>query len=212
MDLTNWLFWNVDTQIDFVSPKGKLYVPGAEKLRPIWKELTRLAEEKSIRVVNTADYHYNNSPEIDSSPDFINTFPEHCMADTSGADYIAETKPDDPVIFNWNKEYTITPQLFEKANRNFIIRKDTFDIFSGNPYSDVILKYLNPEIIVVYGVATNVCVDAEARSLVKRGKKVFVVEDAIKELPDIPLPFDTWKKKGIQLVTVNDLKKMVEGD
>ena len=42
MQSSDYLFWNVDTQIDFVSPKGKLYVQGAELLKPIWKKITRL--------------------------------------------------------------------------------------------------------------------------------------------------------------------------
>ncbi len=210
MDLTNVLFWNVDTQIDFVYPRGKLYVDGAENLRPQWKELTQMAKEKSIRVVNTADYHFANSAELDSSPDFINTFPEHCMAGTRGADYIRETDPEDPVVFDWDKEYLITPELFNRnEHRNFIIRKDAFDVFDGNPMTDAILQQLKPETVVVYGVATNVCVDAEVRSLAKRGKKVYVVEDAIKELPNIPLPFEHWKKKGVKLISLAALKEML---
>lgn len=210
MDLSNWLFWNVDTQIDFVYPRGKLYVEGAEDLRPQWKELTRLAKEKSIRVVNTADYHFPNSAELDPFPDFIATFPEHCMANSRGADYIRETDPEDPIIFDWNKKYLITPELFDrKSHRNFIIRKDAFDVFLGNPFADTILKQLNPETVVVYGVATNVCVDAEVRSLSKRVKKIIVIEDAIKELPNIPLPFEIWKKKGVKLMTLEQLKHML---
>lgn len=210
MDLTNWLFWNVDTQIDFVYPRGKLYVQGAEDLRPQWKELTRLAKENSIRVVNTADYHYANSAELDSSPDFVNTFPEHCMAGTRGADYIRETDPEDPVIFDWDKEYLITPELFSKEeHRNFIIRKDAFDVFTGNPMTNTILKYLNPDTVVVYGVTTNVCVDAAVKGLVKKVDKVYVIKDAIKELPNIPLPFETWKKKGVEMITLNKLKKLM---
>ena len=210
MDLSNWLFWNVDTQIDFVYPRGKLYVEDAEQLRPQWKKLTELAREKSIQVVNTADYHYANSPELDSSPDFVKTFPEHCMANTRGADYIKETDPDDPVIFDWDKEYLITPELFDPEKyRNFIIRKDAFDVFAGNPLTDVIVKQLKPETVVVYGVTTNVCVDAAVKGLNKRVKNVYVVEDAIKELPNIPLPFEDWDKKGVQLIKLKELKKML---
>ncbi len=210
MDLSNWLFWNVDTQIDFVYPRGKLYVQDAEKLRPQWKKLTELASEKSIQVVNTADYHYANSPELDSSPDFVKTFPEHCMANTRGADYIKETDPEDPVIFDWDKEYLITHELFDPEKyRNFVIRKDAFDVFAGNPLTDVIVKQLKPETVVVYGVTTNVCVDAAVKGLNKRVKNVYVVEDAIKELPNIPLPFEDWDKKGVQMIKLKELKKML---
>lgn len=211
MDLTNWLFWNVDTQIDFVYPRGKLYVPGAEDLRPQWKELTRLAEDNSIRVVNTADYHYPNSAEFDANPDFINTFPEHCMANTRGADYIRETDPEDPVVFDWDKEYLITPELFSREDhRNFVIRKDAFDVFTGNPMTETILKHLKPDVVVVYGVTTNVCVDAAVKGLAKKVNKVIVIEDAIKELPKIPLPFEAWQKKGVEMVPLAKLKKMMK--
>jgi nicotinamidase/pyrazinamidase len=211
IDIKDLIFWNVDTQIDFVYPRGKLYVEGAEDVRPQWKELTQLAKEKSIRVVNTADYHFPNSAEIDSNPDFVNTFPEHCMVKTRGADFIKETDPEDPVIFDWNKNYLITPELFEKEDhRNIIIRKDAFDVFTGNPLAENILKHLNPKTVVVYGVSTNVFVDAEVRSLSKRVKSVYVVEDAIKELPNIPLPFDIWKKKGVKLITLSQLKMMLD--
>jgi nicotinamidase/pyrazinamidase len=210
MDFTNWLFWNVDTQIDFVYPRGKLYFQGAEDIRPQWKELTKLAKENSIRVVNTADYHYANSAELDSSPDFINTFPEHCMAGTRGADYIRETDPEDPIIFDWDKEYLFTPELFNSEDhRNFIIRKDAFDVFDGNPMTETILKQLNPDTVVVYGVTTNVCVDAAVKGLVKKVNKVYVVKDAIKELPNIPLPFDAWKKKGVEMIALPKLKKLM---
>ncbi len=46
MKVSDCIFWNVDTQFDFVSPDGKLYVPGAELLKPNWKKLTQLAKSK----------------------------------------------------------------------------------------------------------------------------------------------------------------------
>jgi nicotinamidase/pyrazinamidase len=213
MDYSHWLFWNVDTQKDFVLPKGKLYVPGAELLRPKWKELTKLARKKSIRVINTADHHFYNSAELDSNPDFVNTFPEHCMANTRGAEYVKETRPDDPLIFNWNKEYLITPEILDKEkNRNFLIRKDAFDVFKGNLLTAKILKLLAPKTVVVYGVTTNVCVDAAVMELVSKVKKVIVIEDAIKELPNIPLPFKKWKKKGVIMIRLDELEKMLGTD
>lgn len=213
MDIASCLFWNVDTQIDFVYPRGKLYVEGAENLRPQWKELTRLAAEHSIRVVNTADYHFPNSPELDALPDFVTTFPEHCMVNTRGADFIKETNPEDPVFFDWNRNYLITPDLFDKnLHRNFIIRKDAFDVFAGNRYACTILKHLHPESVIVYGVTVNEGVDAAVRGLVRKVKKVYVVEDAIKEYPGKLLPFDTWRKKHVEMVSVARLKKLLKSN
>lgn len=201
------IFWNVDTQIDFVEPNGKLYVPGAELLKPVWRKLTLLAKEKDIKMVNTADFHYPNSEELSATPDFVNTFPKHCMADTKGADYIWETQPEVPVVYDWDKEY-FTLENVHKF-REIIIRKDAFDVFAGNPYTANILSALSPKTVVVYGVTTNVCVDKAVEGLVKRVDKVLVVEDAIKELPNIPLPFENWKKWGVEMINFEELLERV---
>ncbi len=205
--LSDLLFWNVDTQLDFVSPDGKLYVQNAELLKPIWEKITRLAKINSIRVVNTADYHYPDSVELSSTPNFINTFPPHCMANSKGAEYIIETNPENPIVFNWNKNDT---ELFDiEKNRNIIIRKDAFDVFKGNRLTESILKYLKPKIVMVYGVTTNVCVNDAVVGLSDRVETVYVIEDAIKELPNIPLPFDNWKKLGVRIIQLKDLEKLI---
>ena len=211
MNLNDLLFWNVDTQIDFVSPRGKLYVPGAELLKPKWRKITQFAEENSIRVINTADYHYPDSCELSSAPNFVDTFPPHCMANTSGAEYIAETNPENPIIFSWDKNYQNFTELIEVENyRNIVIRKDAFDVFKGNRLTDSIVKYLVPKIVVVYGVTTNVCVNDAVVGLSGRVADVFVIEDAIKELPNIPLPFENWKKLGVRIIQLNDLKNLLK--
>ena len=211
MDFTSLLFWNVDTQFDFVVPTGKLYVQKAELLKPKWKRLTDLAKLKNIRVVNTADFHYPNSAELDTNPDFVNTFPAHCMANTVGADYVEETSPENPIVFDWDKEYKSVSELVKnKENRNIIIRKDAFDVFIGNLITESILKSLSPKIVVVYGVTTNVCVNDAVVGLAGRVEKVYVIEDAIKELPNIPLPFENWKKMGVELIQLNELEIMLE--
>lgn len=201
MDKRSILFWNVDTLNDFVEPWGKLYVPGTEKLKPIWADITRVARRLKIRVVNTADYHFIHSPEIDEKPDFISTFPPHCLAGTKGAEFIAETNPDHPLIFNWDTKYETMPLKVDVPQfRNFIIRKDSFDVFAGNPVTLPLLDTLQPEIVVVYGVYTNVCVDYAVQGLAKKVKQLFVLSDAIKELPGIPLPYEKWQKLDVQLV------------
>lgn len=202
------LFWNVDTQVDFIEPSGKLYVQGAEKLKPVLQQITQFAAENKIRVINTCDFHLINSNELSLNPDYIHSFPDHCMAGTSGAEFINETKPQLPAIVDWMTQLAILPQL-ANANqyRNIVIRKDAFDVFEGNPYTTKILNLLNPDRIFVYGVSTNVCVDKAVCGLAQLGYEVYVFEDAIKELPEIPLPFERWRDLGVKMIKFSEVKK-----
>lgn len=209
MNSSDYIFWNVDTQFDFISPDGKLYVPGAELLKPKWKKLSELAKRKSLIVVNTCDWHYPDSFELSVNPDFINTFPPHCMANSIGAEFVEETLPENPLIIDWNKSVEVG-DLNEKGKyRNYIIRKDAFDVFKGNPFTERILNLLSPKTVIVYGVTTNVCVNDAVIGLSKRVDKVIVVEDAIKELPNIPLPFENWKRLGVELLTSKEIKNLI---
>jgi nicotinamidase/pyrazinamidase len=211
MNTSDWLFWNVDTQFDFVSPQGKLYVPGAELLKTNWSKLTQLAKSKSINVVNSADWHYSNSAELSSNPDYITTFPLHCMANTPGAELIEETVPENSFIIDWDKEMVINhEQITSGKYRNFLIRKDAFDVFQGNRNTEKLLKQLSPETVVVYGVTTNVCVNDAVVGLAKRVNRVIVIENAIKELPNIPLPFENWKKLGVEMRSLDEVIGLFE--
>lgn len=204
------LFFNVDTQVDFMRADGKLYVEGAEAIEDNLAKLTKLAKNKNIRVINTCDYHTDKSEELSEKPDFINTFPKHCMANTKGQDFIEATKPEKAIIFDWNKKYDVTKEMLnQKDARNIIIRKDLFDVFAGNPNTDNIIKAIAPKKIFVYGVTTNVCVHFAVIGLADRGYEVYVLEDAIKELPKIPIPFEQWKKKGVKFIKYKDIEKFL---
>jgi len=159
-------------------------------------------------VVNTCDYHVIYSEELSSTPDYETSFPQHCLAGTSGADFISETLPESPVLVDWDRELVILAEFDDTEQyRNIVIRKDAFDVFAGNPHAEKIVQILNPDLVFVYGVTTNVCVDRAVVGLSDRGIKVYVFKDAIKELPNLTLPFDSWKAKGIELISFKDIRE-----
>lgn len=204
----DYFFCNVDTQNDFVEIDGKLSVPEAEEIRPILARLTAFARENNILVLNTCDYHNEKSEELSDEPDFIKTFPPHCMENTRGAEYIEETMPDNPFTFDWNQKYTheeISKAV--KNHRNIVIRKDLFDVFAGNQNTENIVSTIPQKKVFVYGLTTNVCVDYAILGFAERGYEVSVIEDAIKELPKIPLPYELWKEKGVKFVTTEAILK-----
>jgi len=200
------LFWNVDTQVDFIDKTGKLYVSDAESILPRLKELTIYAKSNHIQVVNTADHHYPDAKELSETPDFISTFPPHCMANSVGAEYVSETKPKQAVIIQWDELYSENEIQNFAQNRNIVVYKDVFDVFKGNQNTQKLVDLLAPQKVFVYGVTTNVCVDCAVCGLAKQDIEVYVIEDAIKELPGIPLPFEKWDALGVKRIRFSEIE------
>jgi len=210
MDKHQILFWNVDTQEDFIDQAGKLYVEGAETIRPVLKQITGFARGKGIRVVNTCDYHGVNSNELSAHPDYKETFPLHCLGGSAGAEFISETAPDHPLVIDWDADLAIFAEFDRPEQfRNIVIRKDAFDVFAGNPHTEKVVQILNPERAFVYGVTTNVCVDKAVMGLVEHGIKVYVISDAIKELPGLPLPYEKWKSAGVEMIPFHLVEEII---
>src|SRR5438876_11735544 len=85
------IFWDVDTQYDFMHADGKLYVPEAERIVGNLKRLTDYAHAHGIRIVASADDHVTAHPEITDAPEWATTVPPHCMRGTPGQTKILET-------------------------------------------------------------------------------------------------------------------------
>src|SRR5882672_11698969 len=81
------IFWDVDTQVDFMLPGGKLYVPGAEKLIPNMSRLTDAARHGLLFIVGDACVHTPDDPEFAQ-------FPPHCVSGTPGSEIIPQTYAD----------------------------------------------------------------------------------------------------------------------
>jgi nicotinamidase/pyrazinamidase len=191
------VLWDVDTQVDFMYPHGKLYVPGAEHTIPAMQRLVDAARASGIVHVASADDHELTDAEITDEPDFRNTYPPHCLRGTRGALKIPETEQEDPVPITLE----LLPERYLQG-REFLILTKTFDVFT-NPNTDVLLDRLDPDEVVVFGVATDVCDDAAIRGLLARGRKVTFVEDAARGLDEERAAICTafWRENGVEFTT-----------
>lgn len=211
--MKNTIFFAVDCQKDFLSPTGVLYVRDSMYIRDKLQLLTQIAEEENIKVINTADFHTDQSKEISEKPDFVNTFPRHCMIYDDGSDFIEEINPktfdDNYYIVNYT-DSVIDEAKFYRA-RNIIIFKDAFDVFASNKLTEeVLIKLQKKQIIknvVVYGVVTSICVKFAIDGLLKHKFKVFLVIDAIKDLPEYPTEdlYAKWINLGVILTTTEKI-------
>ena len=195
------ILWDVDTQVDFMLPHGKLYVPEAEQTAPAMKHLVEAARAAGIVHVASADDHELTDSEISEQPDFQTTYPPHCLRGTRGARKIVETEQEDPVPITLER----LPERY-LAGREFLLLKKSFDVFT-NPNTDRLLERLDSDEIVVFGVATDVCDDAAIRGFLERGRKVRFVEDAAKGLNADRVAACTaaWRDAGVEFTTVDEL-------
>ena len=200
------ILWDVDTQVDFMEPNGKLYVPGARDVAPAMEQLVDAARAARITHVASADDHELTDPEISDAPDFRNTYPPHCLRGTRGAEKVLETKQRDPLPLAL---VPFPPGLLPSmiaGKREVLLLKKNFNVFT-NPNTDPLLDALDPDEIVVFGVATDVCDDAAIRGFLQRGRRVVFVEDAARGLDEHRTASCTafWREGGVVFSTVEEV-------
>jgi nicotinamidase/pyrazinamidase len=195
------ILWDVDTQVDFMLSHGKLYVPGAEETVAVMKRLVDAVRSAGVVHVASADDHELTDAEISDTPDFESTYPPHCLRGTRGARKIPETEQEDPVPLTLEP----VPERYLDG-REFLLLKKSFDVFT-NPNTDRLLQRLDPDEIVVFGVATDVCDDAAIRAFLQRGRRVRFVEDAARGLDEGRVTACTaaWREAGVQFTTTDEV-------
>jgi nicotinamidase/pyrazinamidase len=146
-------FFDIDTQIDFLFPAGALYAPGAENVIPAVSALNHYAAQNGIPVISSVCNHTENAEEFKG-------WPPHCIADTIG-----QKKP----------AATLLP------GGQYIIPKNELDLFS-NPELIPLLDSLQTRECFVYGVLTEYCVKHAIMGLLKTGRKVNLITDAVHHL------------------------------
>lgn len=200
------ILWDVDTQVDFMQPSGKLYVPGAAEVAPAMERLVDAARAAGLVHVASADDHELTDPELSDAPDLRNTYPPHCLRGTHGAEKILETKQRDPLPLSLVPYPPgLIPPLIA-GRREILLLKKTFDVFT-NPNTGPLLDALDPEEIVVFGVATDVCDDAAILGFLQRGRRVRFVEDAARGLDEARVAACTaaWRGRGVAFATAEEV-------
>ncbi len=199
------ILWDVDTQVDFMLPMGRLYVPGAEEAAPAMARLVAAARAAGIPHVASADDHELSDVEISGEPDFQTAYPPHCLRGTPGAEKIPETKQRDPLPLTLSR-VPVDALLARWPTREILLLKKSFDVFS-NPNTEEVLGSLDPQEVIVFGVATDVCDDAAILGLLERGRRVRFVEEASRGLDAERVAACTavWRGRGVEFASVEDI-------
>lgn len=144
----------IDMQKDFVDKDGVLYFPGAQGVVPLVVEKIQEYRSEGLPIVATRDWHAPDDLEFQR-------FPPHCLAGSAGAQF---TQGVEEALSGYEKLH--------------ILNKTRYSAFF-NTELDSLLAELQPEMVEVVGVVTNICVLHTVEELRNRDIPVRVVEAAV---------------------------------
>ena len=167
------IFFDVDTQHDFMDADGALAVPDAEAIKPNLERLLRAAGNHHVTTISSRCAHEPGDPEFQ-------IFPPHCLDGTRGAERVFAELPELP-----RREIAVdaAAELPTKLTDggHYIVKKKVFDLFSNAWLAGLRQSgAFKDETCVVFGVATDYCVRACGLGLAEAGARVLLVEDAIR--------------------------------
>jgi nicotinamidase/pyrazinamidase len=207
------VFWDVDTQFDFMRPEGKLYVPGAEKIINKVSRVRKFAIENGFSIIADIDWHSTDDNEISETPDFRQTFGPHCMAGSPGSERVGYLGglPIEYVEIDPMPEDALR-KLTNKDQFHIAIRKKSVDVFE-NPNADMLVGLVSPRAMVVFGVALDFCVYCVLRGLAKHPNiKLSLLKDAVKGLQTRPEQeiFNELGQMGVEITEFSNIKRRLQ--
>ena len=181
----------VDVQTDFVQG-GSLPVPGGLEVAAMIARHIRHFKFEYQFVVASRDYHEDPADHFSDHPDFVNTWPPHCVIGTPGAAFV-------PSIQNLVREKYIQTIVSKGRHAAAYSGFEGVDA-RGHVLADV-LKEARIDHVDVCGIATDYCVRATALDARKNGFQVRVLVNLCAAVNDATglLALEEMKAAGCQL-------------
>ncbi|MGH9754083.1 MAG: cysteine hydrolase family protein [Blastocatellia bacterium] len=196
------IFFDVDTQRDFMDSTGALYVPDAEAIRANIERLLLAAGDRKVTTISSRCAHEPDDPEFE-------IFPPHCIDGSPGAERVFADLPSLP-----RREVAVDAAVDTQSGlrpaTHYVVKKKVFDLFSNQWLEGLRRKGdFKGESCVVFGVATDYCVRACALGLAEAGAHVLLVEDAIRGVAGetTSRTIDEMRAAGVEFTTTDEVLK-----
>jgi nicotinamidase/pyrazinamidase len=150
-----------DVQNDFCEG-GSLAVAGGSAVARAISD--HLAGHTYDHVVATKDFHVKPGSHFSDAPDFVDSWPAHCVAGTAGSDFHPDLDTSVIEVVFKKGAYTAAYSGFEGTDD------------AGTPLTDWLRQHGVQEVDVV-GIATDYCVQATAADAAREGFATRVLLD-----------------------------------
>ncbi len=180
----------VDVQNDFL-PGGHLAVSEGDAVIPILNRYLDYFSRKGLPILATRDWHPANHCSFKNQG---GPWPEHCIAQTSGAEF--------PAALNLPE----SAQIISKATHP---DQDAYSGFQGTDL-DSLLKSREIRQLFIGGLATDYCVLNTVKDALKFGYTVYLLQDAVRAVnlspDDGKKALQEMKDLDCRLCNINDLQ------
>lgn len=181
----------VDVQNDFLSG-GSLAVPKSNTILPVINDYLELFQRNGLPVFASRDYHPEDHVSFSTRQ---GPWPPHCVAGTPGAEFHIDLNlPENCVIIS-------------KATSS---EKDAYSALDSTGLGKK-LQLLGIKRVFVCGLATDYCVHASAKDLLKEGFDVIILIDAIQAVNVTPgdgdKALDDLKSLGAIEISLKDIDR-----
>jgi nicotinamidase-related amidase len=119
---------------------------------------------------------------------------------------VPETEQADPLPLSLVPFPPLVLKRLVAGRRELLLLKKSFDVFT-NPNTESLVAALDPDEVILFGVATDICDHAAILGLRQRGRRVRFVEDAARGLDDARVAAckAAWRDLDVEFTTADDV-------
>lgn len=192
----------VDVQKDFCEG-GNLEVIGGNSIVPIINSLTERFLKNGDIVVASRELHpinhksfarVNHKSPFDIDQDGVTFWPDHCVVNTTGAEFHDNLNLNQVEIFTKGKDENDHPFSAFGAIHD---KKDLwlYDFLNDNDVNEVFIA----------GLATDFCVKATAMDAIESGFRTVIIDDATVGINPKEETYNQLKIKHIEILNSNNI-------
>ncbi|MEY9947765.1 isochorismatase family protein [Kitasatospora sp. GAS1066B] len=182
----------IDVQNDFCEG-GSLPVAGGAEVAAAITELIATARDEYSHILATRDHHHDPGAHFSADPDFVDSWPPHCVAGTEGVGFHPNFAPS---VTSGAIEAVFDKGAYAAAYSGF----EGFDE-NGSTLAQW-LRAWSVEAVDLVGIATDHCVRATALDAVREGFATRVLLDLTAGVAPATTAaaLDQLREAGVELI------------
>lgn len=188
---------DLNTQCDFLLPRGALPVANRAAAMPNIRRLMNWARLEQVPVISSLEAHRPGES--------AKGMPPHCVDRTRGQRKLPFTLMPHRVLLCGDNTFDVPTDPFRRYQQIILTKRETD--FLTNPKADRLINALSVEHWIIFGVTASNCVKAMVLGLLARHNRVVVVRDACGHWSeaDGEHAFRMMSAKGAHLLTTDEV-------